>query len=132
MAAATRRLVRARAGMRCEYCRIHEDDEPFAFHIEHIIAKKHQGEDDPANLAWSCHNCNLAKGPNLSGRVGGEVVPLFHPRQHKWSRHFRWQGAVLAAKTKCGRATIQVLNINADDRVRLREILIQAGEFPPA
>ena len=67
MDAATRRLVRARAGMRCEYCRIHEDDEPFAFHIEHIVAKKHEGEDDSSNLAWSCQSCNLAKGPIFQG-----------------------------------------------------------------
>jgi len=59
MNAATRRLVRQRAGRRCEYCRIHEDDEPFTFHIEHIVPKKHAGRDHPSNLAWSCHSCNL-------------------------------------------------------------------------
>ena len=41
MNAATRRLVRERAEFRCEYCRIHEDDEPYSFHLEHIIPKKH-------------------------------------------------------------------------------------------
>ncbi len=35
-----RELVRRRAGRRCEYCRVHEDDiELFAFHIEHIFPK---------------------------------------------------------------------------------------------
>ena len=39
MDVATRRLVQARAGHRCEYCRIHEEDDPyFTFHIEHILS----------------------------------------------------------------------------------------------
>jgi len=131
MDAATRRLVRVRAGSRCEYCRIHEDDEPFAFHLEHIVPKKHDGNNGPSNLAWSCQSCNLGKSSNLSGRVRGEVVSLFHPRRQRWNRHFRWRGARLVGKTNCGRATIRVLNINAADRVHLRQILIALGEFPP-
>ena len=48
---ATRRQVLRRAGRRCEYCRLHEDDDPlFTFHIEQIIAKQHRGMDVP-NLA---------------------------------------------------------------------------------
>ena len=123
--------MRQRARGCCEYCRIHEDDEPYTFHLEHIISIKHGGNDDQSNLAWSCHNCNLAKGSNLSGRLHDETVALFHPREQQWNRHFRWIGPILAGKTKCGSATIQVLNINADDRVRLRDILIESGRFPP-
>lgn len=131
MKAATRKMVRTRAGARCEYCRIHEDDEPYTFHLEHIVAKKHDGDDDPDNLAWSCHSCNLAKSSNLSGWINREVIPLFHPRRQSWNRHFRWNGPLLVGKTKCGRATIQVLNINVDDRVDLRDLLIELGGFPP-
>ena len=128
---ATRDSVRRRAAGRCEYCRIHEDDELYAFHLEHIIAKKHGGDDAPSNLAWSCHSCNLAKGANLAGRVRGETVKLFHPRRQKWNRHFSWAGPFLVGKTKCGQATVQVLNVNNDDRVKLRELLIASGAFPP-
>jgi len=131
MKAATRRLVQKRAGFRCEYCQIHEDDEPYSFHLEHIIAKKHIGDHDPSNLAWSCHSCNLAKGTNLAGRAKGEIVPLFHPRHQVWRRHFQWDGPILVGKTKSGRATIHVLNINYEDRVDLRSILIASGVFPP-
>ena len=123
--------MRERAGHRCEYCRIHEADDPFAFHLEHIVPKKHGGSDDASNLAWSCHSCNLGKGSNLSGRVRGEVVALFNPRRQRWRSHFRWNGPVLIGRTKCGRATIQVLNMNDDDRVKLRQILIASGAFPP-
>lgn len=31
----------------------------------------------------------------------------------------------------CGRATIDVLNINEPDRLNLRELLISVGVFPP-
>ncbi len=131
MKATTRRFVQARAASRCEYCRIHEDDEPLSFHIEHVIAKKHGGGDDPNNLAWSCHSCNLAKSSNLSGWLRGEVVTLFHPRRQNWKRHFRWSGPRLVGRTKCGQATIRVLRINAADRIDLRRLLIALGGFPP-
>jgi hypothetical protein len=123
--------VRQRARGRCEYCGIHEDDEPYVFHLEHIIPIKHGGNDDQSNLAWSCHSCNLAKGANLAGRLRDETVALFHPREQRWSRHFRWLGPVLIGKTKCGSVTVQVLNINSNDRVKLRETLIESGRFPP-
>jgi 5-methylcytosine-specific restriction endonuclease McrA len=53
---ATRELVRRRADRRCEYGCLHEDDDPlFAFHVEHIIARQHEGSDAPSNLALACH-----------------------------------------------------------------------------
>jgi hypothetical protein len=134
MKAFIRALVRSRAGQRCEYCRFHERDEPlYPFHIEHIVSKKHHGSDDPGNLAWSCHECNLAKSSNLSGRdlVTGRVVLLFNPRRQRWKHHFRWEGARLIGLTACGRATIDVLNINEPERIDLRELLVVAGLFPP-
>jgi hypothetical protein len=127
MSAKARRLVRRRAGFRCEYCHIREQDLPEAFHLEHVIAKKHSGADHITNLAWSCHRCNLGKGANLAGRVGGAIVALFHPRRQNWRRHFKWVGPILKGKTKCGRATVRVLNINEDNRVRLRILLMAAG-----
>jgi hypothetical protein len=64
MKPSTRTLIRARAGQRCEYCRLHEDDLPlYPFHVEHILPKKHGGTDDPKGLAWSCHYCNLGLTP---------------------------------------------------------------------
>ena len=129
-----RALARSRAEQRCEYCRLHEADLPlFPFHVEHIIPQKHHGDDDPDNLAWSCHECNLAKSSNLSGRdlVTGRIVVLFNPRRQRWHRHFAWAGARLVGLTACGRATIDVLNINEAERIDLRELLVMAGLFPP-
>jgi hypothetical protein len=132
---ATRELVRQRAGRRCEYCRLHEDDDPlFAFHIEHIIAHQHVGTDSPSNLALSCHQDNLHKGPNLTGidPKTKRITRLFNPRRHKWSRHFRWNGPTLIGSTAIGRTTVATLAMNLPHRVALREALIIAGRFPPA
>jgi 5-methylcytosine-specific restriction endonuclease McrA len=64
----TRELVRRRAKQCCEYCGLHEDDDPlFAFHVEHIIPRQHGGGHSPTNLAYACHQDNLRKGPNLTG-----------------------------------------------------------------
>lgn len=129
-----RALVRSRAERRCEYCRLHESDQPlFPFHVEHVIARKHHGDNAPDNLAWSCHECNLGKSSNLSGRdlETGRVVALFHPRRQRWKRHFTWDGAALVGLTACGRVTVDVLNVNAPHRVELRELLIDGGVFPP-
>jgi len=133
MRAALRTLVRSRAKNRCEYCLLHENDLPlYRFHIEHIVPRKHGGKDDADNLCWSCLHCNLSKSSNLTGRdpVTRRVVLLFNPRRQRWNRHFLWDGPVLVGRTGHGRATIDVLNMNAAHRVELRRLLIQAGVFP--
>ena len=130
MNASTRRLVWQRAEHRCEYCRLHQDHEPYyRFHIEHIIAKQHGGKADPNNLALACHHCNHHKGTNLSGigRRTGSVVQLFHPRRQKWQRHFRLVRARVVGRTKCGRATVKLLDMNMRDRVELRKPLLAEG-----
>jgi hypothetical protein len=134
MDAFTRELVRRRARHRCEYCRLQEDDDPlFAFHIEHIVAKQHGGKDSPSNLALTCHEDNLHKGPNLTeiDPLTGKITRLFHPRRHKWSWHFRWEGPLLVGKTAVGRTTVAVLGINLPHRIALREALIAVRRFPP-
>jgi hypothetical protein len=60
-----------------------------------------------------------------------KLAPLFNPRRHKWSRHFRWEGGTLIGLTPIGRVTIAILKINNPFRVQLREGLIEEGLFPP-
>jgi 5-methylcytosine-specific restriction endonuclease McrA len=133
MKRSVRAFVRRRAAYHCEYCQMHESARTLSFHLEHIVAKKHRGSDAPDNLAWSCFECNLGKSSNLSGRdpVTGRIVVLFNPRRQRWGRHFEWHGARLVGLTACGRATIDVLNINAPHRLGLRRLLIRGGVFPP-
>jgi hypothetical protein len=102
------------------------------FHLEHVLARQHGGLTDPQNLCWSCHRCNLHKGPNLSGRdpLTNRIVGLFNPRRQLWKRHFKWVGAALVGRTQTGPATVAVLDINHPQRVRLREKLMAEGEWP--
>lgn len=124
--AATRRRVRNRAGNACEYCGLRQEYSPLAsLQIEHVIPRKHGGDDDPENLALACVDCNLAKGSNLAGLdpVSGQTTELFHPRRQRWEEHFEWQGVRLVGKTAVGRTTIVVLRINSEEQVQLRMAL---------
>ncbi|HEY3241920.1 MAG TPA: HNH endonuclease [Phycisphaerae bacterium] len=121
-----RQFIRARAGRRCEYCHLPDGAAPAAvFHVEHIVARQHGGSDADDNQCWSCHRCNLCKGPNLSGRdpLTGKIVRLFDPRRQQWGRHFAWHGPVLVGRTQAGRATIAVLRINDPQRLELRRVV---------
>ena len=125
---ATRQRVRERAGHRCEYCHTRQADEPFiTYQVEHVIAKQHGGPDDEENLALACPQCNLHKGPNLSGidPVTGAIEPLFNPRRHSWDEHFEVRGPYLFGRTPAGRTTVRVLVMNDDARVDLRR---EAGD----
>jgi len=103
------------------------------FEIDHIIACTHGGPTRADNLALACFQCNSFKGTNLSGidAQSNKIVPLFHPRRHKWAQHFRWEGARLIGKTPRGRATVAVLRINQQHRVLHRQALIAEGVIPP-
>ncbi len=126
--AATRRLVRERAGDRCEYCRLHQDHSPLAtLQIEHVNPRKHGGTDDIENLALACIDCNLSKSSNIAGRdpQSTGIFALFDPRRDVWADHFQLVGAYIVGTTAIGRATIAVLNMNSDYQLELRATLLE-------
>ena len=119
----TRQFVRERAGNRCEYCGLPQSLSPMAqLQIEHIIPRKHGGGDADQNLSLACIDCNLAKSSNLAGidPTTGETVMLFNPRTERWDEHFSWNGTLLVGLTPVGRTTIRVLDVNDDERQRVR------------
>jgi hypothetical protein len=128
-----RRLVRVvwqRAGGRCEYCLIPQFAFPLPFQIDHVIAEKHGGKTVETNLALACAHCNRFKGPNIAGvdPASGRLARLFHPRSDDWTEHFRMEGPRITGRTPVGRATIDVLRINADDLLLIRvELLAERG-----
>jgi hypothetical protein len=117
--------VRRRAYERCEYCGFPARLTRVPFQMDHIIAEKHGGRTTLDNLALSCFHCNTFKGPNLAGvdPQTEKVTRLFHPRRDRWRDHFRWEGAILVGRTAVGRTTIEVLRINRDDAVAVRQSL---------
>jgi HNH endonuclease len=125
MDAQLRQSVRARAAYQCEYCRLPQEFSDLRFHIEHVIPRQHGGGDDADNLALACPDCNLRKGPNLTGidPASGDVVRLFHPRRDVWSEHFSYKGADILGLTAVGRTTVPLLEMNAPERRRVRELV---------
>jgi hypothetical protein len=132
MDSATRTLVWARAGDRCEYYRVHQDHVELTHHFEHIVARKHGGLDDQSNICVACERCNLFKGSDLAGidPKTGQVERLFNPRTQNWSDHFEVRGPMIVGLIPTGRATVQVLSMNSGQRLQLRAALIALGLYP--
>ena len=131
--------VRRRAIGRCEYCRLPQSAFRRPFHIEHVVARQHGGSSTLDNLALACWNCNLKKGPNLSGvdPKTRQVTALFNPRKDRWDEHF--SAVVVPLKPLCvaicglsavGRATVQVLGLNDEMRQLIRYELWVEGLYP--
>jgi len=127
-----RAFVRQRAGQRCEYCLIHEDDVSLSHQPDHIIARKHKGPTHEDNLAWACYLCNQLKGSDLASvdLETGRIVRLFHPRKDQWSAHFRLEGAQILPLTAVGRVTEHFLQFNHPRIVQMRQDLVRNGRYP--
>jgi 5-methylcytosine-specific restriction endonuclease McrA len=123
MDASRRDQVRERALHRCEYCHRRQSDSPLIpLQIEHIVPRKHGGDDDLSNLALACADCNLHKGSNLTGidPDSGLLTPLFNPREQKWEEHFGWDGLRILGLTAIGRTTVRVMAQNLPSRLLVR------------
>lgn len=127
-----RRFIVERAGGRCEYCLLHQDDTPLTHHIDHIVAVKHGGVTEVNNLGLSCLECNLSKGSDLTtfDPLTGEIVRLFHPREQLWHDHFGLEGAYIIGLTPCGRASVILLQFNVPERLMQRQLLQLVGQYP--
>ena len=129
----TRDLVQRRAQSACEYCRLPQDASILPHQVDHIIGRQHRGSDDASNLCLCCIRCNLKKGPNIASidPDTNRIVPLYHPRQHAWREHFSvGSEGTIDGVTAEGRATVQLLDMNDEDRIRLRVLLLRRGRHP--
>jgi len=129
---ALRQQVRERAGHRCEYCLVRDQSVLLPHTIDHIIAEQHGGKTTFENLAQACIHCNRQKGPNIASLDPNteDLVPLFNPRLHHWEEHFQRKGAIIFALTPIGRATVNLLELNSHERLRIRRGLLAAGCYP--
>lgn len=126
-----RSFISQRAGLRCEYCLIHEDDAAFSHEVDHIVSRQHGGETTADNLAYACMICNRFKGANISSAdASGAIMRLFNPRSERWEDHFRLTGAVIQPLTGTGEATARLLRLNAAERVVERNALQRLGRYP--
>lgn len=146
-----RLAVQVRAQDACEYCLMPTIGQ---FHIDHIIPPSRWEHDKDGNLpawppetprggpdhldnyAWARPFCNLAKGQQVSGRVGRRTDRLFDPRRDRWNEHFVFLHKYLfiTGVSHIGRATESALRLN-DSRLNgplgTRHDTILAGRFPP-
>lgn len=134
MDAETRRLVRARANERCEYCGIHQRIYPdFAFHIEHIVARQHGGSNAPDNLALSCHLATARRDPISRASIlrrgfspgSSTLAPTRGPSIY--GRRTTDDGRIVG-RTDVGRATVQLLDMNSEMRIRIRREIARIRE----
>lgn len=132
---ALRQQVRARAHNRCEYCQTSEWLSGLPCEIDHIIPQAKGGLTTDNNLCLACSSCNGHKQAitHALDPETGEEMPLFHPRQQRWSEHFAWSadGTTITGLTPTGRATVATLLLNHPLIVAARSIWVGAGLHPP-
>ena len=125
----------ARAESRCEYCRSPDRYAPDPFPIDHVQPQSRGGVDRLSNLAYARAGCNGRKYTATEARdpATGELAPLYHPRQHRWTDHFARSDdeALVVGRTATGRATIARLQLTRPRLVALRGLLRAVGEHPP-
>ncbi len=130
-----RQLVANRARGCCEYCYSQSRFAMQSFSVEHIKPLSKGGLSTEANLALSCQGCNNHKYNKIESYdpATNQRVPLFHPREQKWSDHFIWNDdySLVIGITATGRATVEALQLNRDGLVNLRRVLYKMGEHPP-
>jgi hypothetical protein len=128
----TREFVRHRANNACEYCGLPQHASVLPHHIDHIIGRQHGGTDDVENLCLCCIRCNLKKGPNIASidPMTLLVSALYHPRRHSWSEHFAVVEATIIGLTPEGRTTAELMDMNNEERVRLRGVFLRRNGRP--
>ena len=136
-----KQTIRERAGYLCEYCHSPERLSANRFTVDHVIPKSLGGSDELDNLALACRRCNERRYNFVAGidPETQEIVPIFNPRQQKWTDHFIWrnQGVVIEGTSPIGRTTCLRLDLNdtrypEEDSIReTRRFWIQTGLHPP-
>jgi len=101
---AQRREIARRAEGKCEYCLTPEWILLAGCEVDHVISRKHGGNSDQSNLAFSCARCNRAKGADIGSllEANGEFCRLFNPRVDRWEDHFFLEGSQIAGTTDIG------------------------------
>jgi 5-methylcytosine-specific restriction endonuclease McrA len=129
-----REAVAARAGRRCEYCRLPDRLQAGGFELDHILPSARGGLTTLDNLAYACPHCNDRKWAHVEAQdpATRQTVPLFQPRSDRWQDHFEWSRAVpfeIIGRTPTARATIVRLQLNHPELIAIRRELARLGVF---
>jgi HNH endonuclease len=130
-----RDIVFERANYHCEYCHVPLNFSPQPFVLEHIMPLSKGGQTILDNLACSCGGCNGHKynKTEATDPVDLKPTPLFNPRIHAWTAHFRWSEDLLyiVGISDIGRATEAALYMNRAGLINIRSLLLIVGMHPP-
>ena len=126
MAVSLRKIVAERADYCCEYCFSQERFSPDPFSLEHILPRSKGGEDTKSNLAFACQGCNNRKYTRTSAvdPASGVIVPIYHPRNHRWVDHFAWGNEYIHSvwqKTPSSHTTIW---LSVDSMIKNKGIML--------
>jgi hypothetical protein len=92
------------------------------------------GRNEPANRALACAWCNLKKRTAVQAvdPSTGTFVTLFNPRLDAWTMHFEAHTLTgyIRGLTAVGRATVDLLQLNADELLEAREAWATSGWWP--
>jgi len=91
-----------------------------------------RGSSELENLALACVFGNRYKGSDIASLIleTDELVRFYNPRTMRWREHFRLNRVIIEPLTQIGEATVRILQINHDDRVLEREVLMRRGRYP--
>lgn len=127
--------VRDRFKNTCAYCQTAESLTVAIFEIEHIVPLSVGGATSFDNLCLACPTCNRYKGSYqfATDPQTRESVPLFNPNKQAWSDHFAWNEnySEIIGLTLTGRATINLMQINRPQMIRLRKMWVSNDQHPP-
>jgi len=73
------------------------------------------------------HPLQPEKGPNIASIDPSTrlVSALYHPRRHAWREHFVVVEATIVGVTAEGRTTVELMDMNNEERVRLRGVFLR-------
>ncbi len=130
-----REQVRQRAASLCEYCHTDEHWQLVPFTVDHILSTSEGGDDTLENLALACFHCNRHKSDKHSvfDADTQKEIPLFNPRQMLWAEHFIWSadGLRILPQSEIGSATIELLKLNRERVLRIRQDDVLVNRHPP-
>lgn len=130
-----RAAVTERARNFCEYCRSPGRFATQPLSVEHVHPRLKGGDSRMDNLALACQGCNGHKHTKTTAAdpFTERRVPLYHPRQQRWSDHFAWSDDFtrVVGLTATGRATAILLQLNRETLINLRAVLLTLGQHPP-
>jgi HNH endonuclease len=129
------KILRLESKNRCGYCLSEQRYILSWLEIEHIFPRALGGTSERENLWLACTYCNTFKSTQTHG-VDPKTkrrVSIFNPRTQVWKHHFEFSAdqVTIIGKTKCGRATVQALNLNFDLALETRKHWVGVGWYPP-